>query len=190
MNLKISFCNIYTDCCNIHIGPPDCYFRFIITNFRRLAFASHSVNLGRSIPLKFHYNSNLQPLNLTNINTNSFYLKENWANDYNSVYNNGILVYTNLKIRKCDLDKLIEKHKQPRIDIILLDLPPWVFNGPSTCFNIVSIKSKLGRLIPVSLRNPSSDSSFICSNLIISSLKDKNFNHFLAGYAGGLIRPY
>lgn len=44
---------IYADCCNIHIGPPDCYFRFIITNFRRLAFASHSVNLGRSIPLTF-----------------------------------------------------------------------------------------------------------------------------------------
>jgi hypothetical protein len=61
---------------------------------------------------------NLQPLNLMNINTNPFYLKENWDNDYNSVYDNRILLYTNLKVRKCDLDKLIEKHKQPRIDII------------------------------------------------------------------------
>ncbi|NDA89854.1 MAG: hypothetical protein EBY20_02950 [Alphaproteobacteria bacterium] len=61
---------------------------------------------------------NLQPLNLMNINTNPFYLKENWTNDYNSVYDNGILVYTNLKVRKCDLEKLIEKYKQPRIDII------------------------------------------------------------------------
>lgn len=61
---------------------------------------------------------NLQPLNLTNINTNPFYLKENWTNDYNSVYDNGMLLYTNLKVRKCDLEKLIEKYKQPRIDII------------------------------------------------------------------------
>ena len=52
---------------------------------------------------------NLQPLDLTNIDTNPFYLKENWANDYNSVYDNGKLVYTNLKVRKCDLDKLIKE---------------------------------------------------------------------------------
>ncbi len=61
---------------------------------------------------------NLQPLNLTNINTNPFYLKENWTNDYNSVYDNGMLLYTNLKVRKSDLNKFIKKYKQPRIDII------------------------------------------------------------------------
>lgn len=61
---------------------------------------------------------NLQPLNLMNINTNPFYLKENWTNDYNSVYDNEKLIYTNLKVKKCDLDKLIEKHEQPRIDIL------------------------------------------------------------------------
>jgi len=41
-------------------------------------------------------------------------------------------------------------------------------------------------LIPVSLRNPSSDSSFICSNFIISLLKPRILTNSL-GYARGLI---
>jgi len=39
----------------------------------------------------------------------NFYYKENWSDDLTSIYNNGVLKYTNLHVKKSELDKLIEK---------------------------------------------------------------------------------
>ena len=48
----------------------------------------------------------------------TFYYKENWSDDLTSIYNNGVLKYTNLHVKKSELDKLVEKYKLPRKDII------------------------------------------------------------------------
>lgn len=54
---------------------------------------------------------NLHPLKLTYIQTEPWFFKENWDDNYTSIYQQGKMLYTNLQIKKADLKQLVEKHK-------------------------------------------------------------------------------
>ena len=54
---------------------------------------------------------NLYPLNLAYISTEPWFFKENWDDNYNSIYQQGRMLYTNLQVKKADLKRLVEKHK-------------------------------------------------------------------------------
>lgn len=60
---------------------------------------------------------NLQPLNLECVIIESWFLKSNWSDDFSSIYKQGDLLYTNLQVKKTDLDNLVEKYKYPCRDV-------------------------------------------------------------------------
>ncbi len=54
---------------------------------------------------------NLHPLNLTHIQTEPWFFKENWDDNYNSIHQQGKMLYTNLQVKKTELKQLVEKYK-------------------------------------------------------------------------------
>ena len=66
--------------------------------------------------------SNIQPLNPAVIEQffQDFWLyKENWSDDYTVIKDNkGKVIYTNLLVKKVELEQLVSKYKLPRSDVI------------------------------------------------------------------------
>jgi len=66
--------------------------------------------------------SNIQPLNPAVIEQffQDFWLyKENWSDDYTVIKDNkGKVIYTNLLVKKVELEQLVSKYKLPRGDVI------------------------------------------------------------------------
>jgi len=60
---------------------------------------------------------NSQPLNLDHVIIESCFFKSNWCDNFSSLYEKEELLYTNLQVKKTDLDNLVEKYKYPRIDV-------------------------------------------------------------------------
>ena len=54
---------------------------------------------------------NLHPLPLAHIRTEPWFFKENWDDNYTSIYQQGKLLYTNLQVKRAELKQLVEKYK-------------------------------------------------------------------------------